>query len=97
MYFKFYVDGRLKYITKEVPLLNLRKLYEEEEKQELVPYNISLGGGTQGVCDVIMPDYMKVYNVLLPLEEYFGGTFIGYIKIFRWYNCTMELMNIRNN
>lgn len=97
MYFKFYVDGRLKYITQEVPLLNLRKLQEEDEKQELVAYNISLGGGTQGLCDVIMPDYMRVYNVLMPLEENFGGTFIGYIKIFRWYNCTMEVMNIRNN
>lgn len=97
MYLKFYVDGRLKYITAEMPLLNLRELREELEKQELVPFNISLGGGTQGLCDVIMPNYMKTYDTVFPMEEYFGGTFIGYIKIFRWYNCTMELMNIRNN
>jgi len=97
MYFKFYVDGRLKYITAEMPLLNLRELREEKEKQELVPFNISLGGGSQGLCDVILPNYMMTYSKVFPIEEYFGGTFIGYIKIFRWYNCTMELMNIRNN
>lgn len=97
MYLQFYVDGKLKYITAEMPLLNLRKLIEEDEKQELVPFNLSLGGGTQGLCDVIMPNYMKQYNTILPIEENFAGTFIGWLKIFRWYNCTMELMNIYNN
>ena len=97
MHLRFYVDGKLKYITDEMPLLNLRKLLEEDEKQELVPFNISLGGGTQGLCDVILPNYMQVYNALLPIEEYFCGSFIGYIKIFRWYNCPLEVMDIRNN
>lgn len=40
---------------------------------------------------------MKVYENVFPLEENFGGTFIGYIKVFRWYNCNMEIMDIRNN
>lgn len=97
MKFKFYVNGKLKYITKEVPKLKLRKLNEEDEKQELVAYNISLGGGTQGLCDVILPNYMKVYDYVFPLEEYFSGTFIGYIKKFRFYNCKMEYLNIYNN
>lgn len=97
MYLQFYVDGKLKYTTAEMPLLNLRKLIEEDEKQELVPFNLSLGGGTQGLCDMILPNYMKQYNTVLPIEEYFAGTFIGWMKIFRWYNCTMELINIRNN
>ena len=32
-----------------------------------------------------------------PLEKYFGGTFIGYIKSFKVYNCLMEKMIIENN
>ena len=35
------------YITKELPRIDLRKLDELYEKQEGVPYNISIGiGGT---------------------------------------------------
>lgn len=97
MKFKFYVNGKLKYITKDLPKLKLRKLNEEDEKQELVSYNISLGGGTQGLAEVIMPNYMKIYDYLFPLEENFAGTFIGYIKKFRFYNCSMEYKNILNN
>jgi hypothetical protein len=35
----------------------------------------------------------KVY----PLEKYFGGSFIGYMTAFRFYNCPMESGYIRNN
>lgn len=97
MFFKFYVDGKLKYVTQEIPKLNLRKLVEEDEKQECVPFNISLGGGTQGLCDVILPNYMRQYDYVFPLEKYFGGTFIGYIKKFRFYNCFMDYDKILNN
>lgn len=97
MSFKFYVDGKLIYVTDEMPLLKLKKLAENDEKQELVPFNLSLGGGSQGLCDVIMPNYMVTYNTLYPIEENFGGTFIGYMRKFRWYGCDMEYMNILNN
>ena len=32
-----------------------------------------------------------------PLEENFAGTFIGYMKSFKFYNCSLEYMNILNN
>lgn len=93
----FYVNGKLVYVTREIPKIHLHELSEMKEKQEGVPYNISLGGGTQGLADTIQMNYMLVPNRVYPLERYFGGSFIGYMKTFRFYNCTLELGNIKNN
>jgi hypothetical protein len=83
----FYVNGKLKYITKEMPALDLKQLDELKEKQEGVAYNISLGGGTQGLSETIMPDYMLNPTRIFPLEENFAGTFIGDIRGFKFYAC----------
>ena len=83
----FYVNGKLKYITSELPKLNLHSLDELQEKQEGVAYNISLGGGTQGLAETIMPHYTYVPTQVFPLEENFAGTFIGDIKGFKLYTC----------
>ena len=32
-----------------------------------------------------------------PLEKHFAGTFIGYFKSFKFYNCDVEHINIVNN
>jgi hypothetical protein len=32
-----------------------------------------------------------------PLEKYFAGTFIGYMRSFKIYNCFIEQMTIENN
>ena len=97
MKLRFYVNGKLVFITNELPKLDLRKLKEEDEKQEGVAYNISLGGGTQGLCDTILPNYMLDPYRVYPLEKYFGGTFIGYLKSFKFYDCMVEHMYINNN
>ena len=93
----FYVDGKLVYITKNLPKLNLKELTEVYEKQEGVPYNISLGGGTQGLAETILPNYMLNPTRVFPLEKNFAGTFIGYIRSFKFYNCGMEYGNIFQN
>lgn len=93
----FYVDGKLVYITKDLPSFNFHKLNDLYEKQEGVPFNISLGGGTQGLAETILPNYMLNPTRVYPLEENFAGTFIGYIRSFKFYNCGMEYMNIFNN
>lgn len=93
----FYVDGKLVYVTKELPKLNLRELSEAYEKQEGVPYNISLGGGTQGLAEIILPNYMLNPTRVFPLEKNFAGSFIGYLKSFKFYNCGMEYGNILQN
>lgn len=93
----FYVNGKLVFVTDEMDKLNMRELNDLYEKQETVPYNISLGGGTQGLADVILPNYMIEPYRTYPLEENFAGTFIGYLKSFKFYNCSMGYELIKNN
>jgi len=93
----FYVNGKLRYVSKELPRIELRELHELYEKQEGVPYNISIGGGTQGLAETIQYNYMLNPTRVYPLEKYFAGTFIGYMRSFKMYNCFMEQMTIENN
>lgn len=92
-----YVNGYLKFISKEMPEFNFRQLNTAAEKQEGVPYNISVGGGTQGLCDSVWLDYDKAFEKILPIEENFAGTFIGDIRVFRFYPCKLQYSNIKSN
>lgn len=80
-----YVNGFLKYVSHEMDKINLRKLDTDYSKQQGVPYCISLGGGTQGLCDVIYNDPEALPSKILPLEKNFGGTFEGYMKSFKYW------------
>lgn len=89
-----YVNGMLKFVSKTLPELDLRALNDNPERQEGVPYSISIGGGTQGLCERIMLDYYDVTKYELPLEKNFGGSFIGDIKHFSFYNCPLSYSTI---
>lgn len=93
----FYVNGKLCLVSKELPILKLKQLNDVRDKQVSVPYNISLGGGTQGLCDVIYMNYRQLPKYVLPLEKEFAGTFIGYIKSFKIYNCLLNINDIQEN
>ena len=93
----FYVDGKLVFITKELPKINLRKLNELDEKQEGVPFNISIGGGTQGLAETITGNYMDNPYRTYPLEQSFAGSFIGRMKTFSFYADTFDFGRINNN
>ena len=82
-----YVNQQIVLISKNLPKLHLRQLDDLYSKQEGVPFNISLGGGTQGLCDMVDLDYMIPPKFILPLEKEFGGTFIGLIKNFQITIC----------
>jgi hypothetical protein len=92
-----YVNGKLVYVSDELPTFNFKELEDMPDKQEGVPFNISVGGGTQGLADVIYMDYKKLPDKQLFLEKYFGGSFIGYFKSFKVYSCALSLSEIRNN
>lgn len=92
-----YVDGKLIFVSEEIPTLNIRELNDLADKQEGVPFNISVGGGTQGLSDVIYENFRDLPDTVLPLEKEFGGTFIGYFKSFKAYSCALSLSEIRNN
>lgn len=79
-----YVNGYLKYVSEELEKLRLRALNDDYSKQEGVPFCISVGGGTQGLCDVIYPDYKAPPKYVFPLEREFAGTFDGYISSFKF-------------
>jgi hypothetical protein len=91
-----YVNGYLKLVSKELPEFAFRELNDDYQKQEGVPFNISLGGGTQGLMETIGPDYMNVSRYILPLERDFGGSFNGDIKSFKMYDCPLNYSTIRD-
>ena len=93
----FYVNGKLVYISQDLPEIKLKALSELYEKQEGVPYNISIGGGTQGLAETIQRNYMLNPTRTYPIEKNFAGSFIGYIRSFKIYNCFMEQLIIENN
>lgn len=80
-----YINSLLKFISKDLPIFNFRPLNEHKDKQEGVPFNISIGGGTQGLCDSIWLDYLRTFKYVLPIEENFAGSFIGDIKSFKFF------------
>lgn len=84
---RIYVDSKLVLYSKELPILNLRRLDDLDEKQEGVPFNISLGGGTQGLAEVVYLNYMEEPHNAYPLEKEFSGSFIGYMKRFKFSAC----------
>lgn len=92
-----YVNGKLKLKSKALPILNLKQLDDLSDKQQAVPFSMSLGGGTQGLCDVINLNYRELPKDVLPLEKEFCGSFIGYIQNFRFYTCPLNFTEIGEN
>lgn len=97
MVISIYVNGKLKLKSNNLPLLNLKSLKDLSDKQQGVPFSLSLGGGTQGLCDVININYRELPKYVLPLEKEFCGSFIGYIQKFRFFTCPINFTEIRQN
>ena len=92
----FYVNGFLVFISKELDEFNFRELNDTYQKQEGVPYSISLGGGTQGLLESILPDYYNTPDYIFPIEKDFCGTFLGDIKSFKIIDGNVKFYTIRN-
>lgn len=92
----FYVNGFLIFISKELPALEFKALDDVYQKQEAVPYNISLGGGSIGLLETILPDYYHVSDYILPIERDFCGTFLGDIRSFKIYDGPIDYFAIKN-
>lgn len=93
----FYVNAKLKFVIEEFDEFIARRLVEHSAKQVAVPYNISLGGGTQGVIESMTFDGQDPRDMNSCLDENFAGTFIGDISQFRFYICDMNYCDIKNN
>lgn len=95
MKIKIYVNGFLIFISKNIPLFNFKALDDVSQKQETVPYNISLGGGSLGLLETIIPNYYKISEYILPIERDFCGSFIGDIKSFKMYDGFIDYSTIQ--
>lgn len=93
----FYVNNFLVFVSQELTSFNFKHIESEcYGKQEGVPYNISLGGGTLGLLETILPDYYAISDYILPIERDFCGTFMGDIKSFKLYSGKMDYSTIIN-
>jgi hypothetical protein len=92
----FYINGKLKYTVKDFNEFIARRLDEHMEKQVGVPFNISLGGGSQGLIETQTFDGRDVADLGLPIEQNFAGTFIGGISKFKFNICDLYFTDIQN-
>ncbi len=91
-----YVNGFLIFISKELDTFVFKALDEVYQKQEAVPYSISLGGGSLGLLETILPNYYAISDYVLPIEKDFCGTFLGDIKCFKIYQGFINYSAIAN-
>lgn len=93
----FYVNGKLKFTVNNFPEFIARRLDEYKAKQIGVPFNFSLGGGSQGLIESQTFDGLDILDRNLPIEENFGGTFIGRISQFKFNICDLTYSQIQDN
>jgi len=93
----FYVNGKLKYFIDEFDEFIARRLNEYKDKQLGVPFNFSLGGGSQGLLESQTFDGLDPNDRNLPIEQNFAGTFIGGISQFKFDLCELTYADIQNN
>ena len=93
----FYVDAKLKFVVNEFPEFIARRLNEYKLKQIGVPFNISLGGGSQGLLESQTFDGLDMADRGLPIETNFGGSFIGDVSQFKFNICDLSFRNINYN
>lgn len=92
--FMIYVDCKLKTIFNDVDEFVAKRLDDHYLKQVTVPYNISVGGGTQGLLEHMTFDGQDESDLGLNIEKNFAGSFIGEISDFKFFICDVDYSNI---
>jgi hypothetical protein len=93
----FYINSKLKFVVNNFDEFIAKRLIDDMTKQEGVPFNISVGGGTQGLIESLTFDGPDPDDDNLLIEKYFGGSFIGGISKFRFYNDGLCYCSIQDN
>ena len=94
---KMYVNGRLVLRSEDFIGLQLRPLNTWSEKQEGVPFNISWGGGTQGLLESQTYNGPDSDDLNMIIERNFAGTFNGELSQLRFYKRPLNILELRNN
>lgn len=84
---KIYINGFRVFNNQNFVEVIPHPLNEKDELQEGVPFNISFGGGTQGLIESIPIDSDK--SIYDNLNTFFGGTFTGGVKDFEMYSVPL--------
>ena len=92
----FYVNCYLKFVVDDFDEFIARRLLEAREKQVGVPFNISIGGGSQGLIETMTFDGQDPDDLGLTIEENFAGTFLGDISQFKFFTCDQSWNDIKN-
>lgn len=92
----FYINGKLKFVVKNFNEFIAKRLEEHMEKQIGVPFNISLGGGSQGLIETQTFDGRDVADLGLLIEQNFAGSFFGGISTFKFNACDLYFSDIQN-
>jgi hypothetical protein len=93
----FYVNGRLKYVVDGFDEFIAKRLEEYKDKQVGVPFNFSVGGGSQGLMESQTFDGLDQEDRNLPIQTNFAGSFIGSIAQFKFNICDLKYCNIIEN
>ena len=93
----FYINGKLKYVVEQFDEFIGKRLNEYKDKQIGVPFNMSLGGGSQGLLESQTFDGLDPNDRDLLIQTHFAGTFIGGISQFKFSICDLTYDNIQNN
>ena len=93
----FYVNAKLKLVVNDFDELVAKRLNEYKDKQVGVPFNFSLGGGSQGLIESQTFDGLDPADRGLPIETNFAGTFIGGISQFKFNVSDLRFCDIEYN
>ncbi len=69
------------------------ELDTDKRLQEGVPFNLSFGGGTQGLYEAQFIDTGATISGIL--EKFFGGTFMGGVSLIEMYSVPLYITEIR--
>jgi hypothetical protein len=94
--FKFYVNCNLIFVSKELNEFIPKRLADLQEKQIGVPYNVSIGGGTQGLLESITFDGQDAADLGLVIEQNFAGSFIGNMSNFDLFDKNLSWCEIKD-
>jgi hypothetical protein len=90
----FYIDCKLKASFKGVDEFVAKRLNDYYAKQIGVPFNISIGGGSQGLIESMTFDGQDSEDLGLLIEQNFAGSFIGEISEFKLSLCDINWIEI---
>ena len=92
--FMIYVNCKLKAVFNNIDEFIAKRLDDYQMKQLGVPYNISIGGGSQGLLEHMTFDGQDISDLGLKIEKNFAGSFIGEISQFKYYVCDIDYSKI---